>query len=401
MLEQMSGQPARPQDPHHIIPNNCSKRIEEMAKPKQPHVIEDITRMTDYRGLIHADSQLALEALFPGSGHEESLRIKAQNTANSRAERHSNEQNEAEGTRTLLRSKSDTSLQGSMQGRNLSKNSVPTSQSRIEAIAQRTNDEVYARFAKEQYLPCEAPPAPNQKETLLKEDWSPATTKADPKRGTGDFTRSAQGTWGAGAAKTQESIPPPTRSVVYPMLTPMAERTRKDTADRLIAADRAHTVKGDEGLEDPNMSRDGNIIGQFVIDSPRSSPMSGVAARKMTRSFTKANTTCGSSTLSRGFVEQNATTAALCAELDQFEAALTSSGPAGTQQPGNFLLAQPPHGTGQSWWQSEQAKKYPAPQDEEDRHGFMPPPMFPVHEQVHASQQFSAEAPYEFPDEDE
>merc|ERR1711924_130946 len=126
MLEQMAGQPARRRDPHHIMPNNCSKRTEELAKPKQPYVITDITRMTDYRGLVHADSQLALEALFPGAGHEESLRIKAETTALSRAGNLHNEQNETDGEKTLNRSRarSDTSLLS-----RLSKNIVPTSQS--------------------------------------------------------------------------------------------------------------------------------------------------------------------------------------------------------------------------------------------------------------------------------
>jgi hypothetical protein len=348
MLEQMAGQPCRRRDPHHIVPNNCSKRIEEMSKPKKPYVVSDITRMTDYRGLVHADSQLALEALFPGNGHEESMRIKAETTANSRAGNLNNAQSDTDGngTMNLSRAKSDSSLS------KLSKPSVPTSQSRLDKIAQRTNDEVLARYASEQYLPTEAPPAPNQKDTLLKEDWSPSTTKADPKRVTGAFTRSAQGTWGAGAAKSQESIPPPTRAMIYPVLTPVAERTRKETADRLISSAYGGAVKSDDE-QDQNIS-----VGPFEVDSPMSGAhhSHGSSGAGRTLRF-KNDTTCGSSSLSRGYVERDPTTAALCSELDHFEATYTPAGPFG-----NFNAL--PHGTGSSWWQAEQQKKLPVPHDQ-------------------------------------
>merc|ERR1719215_1094896 len=70
ILADLAGQPTRRRDPNHKLPNSCSERVEELARPKAEGPINDITKLTDFKGLIHVDHEMALEARFPGQGLE-------------------------------------------------------------------------------------------------------------------------------------------------------------------------------------------------------------------------------------------------------------------------------------------------------------------------------------------
>jgi len=74
-LEQMAGQPPRVQAARYTKPV-LSRRVDKLAVPKQQFVPEDVTDFPDFRGLVHADSRLALQKLFPAptTGHGEEPR---------------------------------------------------------------------------------------------------------------------------------------------------------------------------------------------------------------------------------------------------------------------------------------------------------------------------------------
>jgi hypothetical protein len=74
-LEQMSGQPPRVQAALYTKPV-LSRRIDKLSLPKEQFVPEDVTNFPDFRGLVHADSRLALQKLFPAptTGHGEEPR---------------------------------------------------------------------------------------------------------------------------------------------------------------------------------------------------------------------------------------------------------------------------------------------------------------------------------------
>merc|ERR1719401_551556 len=85
----------------------------------------------------------------------------------------------------------------------------------------RTCDETQKQHAKAQFLPTVAPPPPAQGKTLLDEDWSPTTTLRDRARVTSSFTRTDHSSIPTSPVqKSMESLPPPTRAVVYPMMAP-------------------------------------------------------------------------------------------------------------------------------------------------------------------------------------
>merc|ERR1719145_273656 len=68
----LAGQPRTQTDPDRRIVNSCTPRLEDMSKPREPPAPGrgDVTQLSDYRGLVHADHHHALEARFPGHGHE-------------------------------------------------------------------------------------------------------------------------------------------------------------------------------------------------------------------------------------------------------------------------------------------------------------------------------------------
>lgn len=356
VLTQMAGQPPRFRDPEHHIPNECTERIEELAKHKEAFSHKDVTTLSDYRGLVHVSNQLALETLFPGSGHKESTAIKERANARSIPGYPPPRVDTPEPVPEDASEKAPPPR--------VSMSSVPASKPRVSTICTRTHDEVLASYAKEQYLPCQAPPAPNQCDTLLKEDWSKATTHADPKRMTGTFQRKNPNEW-EGTKKSQEHLPPPLRQFHYPMLAPLAEKTRAETERRITekAESRATKVAINEGAnqvkELPDQQADSEALPtgrssrkswfQKVPEKPPIADKSGKARPLRNSAYRKAGAPLsargpspssvrsgegspsaaqmpltardlGYSSLTQGFIEPQPSSAEVCKDLDAFEA---------------------------------------------------------------------------------
>mmetsp|Transcript_97746 Transcript_97746/g.174141 ORF Transcript_97746/g.174141 Transcript_97746/m.174141 type:complete len:599 (-) Transcript_97746:96-1892(-) len=214
-LMAMSGQPLR-QDPNHsALPNNCSTRSEELSQPKPSKLPQDVTKLTDFRGLIHADQEHALEALFPGYGHELSNGFRSSATRSIEPgwppppEAATPRQTEKQPSREHLIKK----------GATVQKGAIPVSQPRMESIATRVNEDLMVKHSKAQFRVTAAPPPPPQKKTLMKEDFGINTTLNDPLRLTGDFSRTEQSIHPSSPSrKAQESLPPPARSLTYPVV---------------------------------------------------------------------------------------------------------------------------------------------------------------------------------------
>ena len=69
MLMELAGQAPRPHNPPKRPSSPCSPTLAGLAQPQQPKLITNITKRSDYRGLVHVDHAAALESRFPGCGH--------------------------------------------------------------------------------------------------------------------------------------------------------------------------------------------------------------------------------------------------------------------------------------------------------------------------------------------
>mmetsp|Transcript_72875 Transcript_72875/g.236785 ORF Transcript_72875/g.236785 Transcript_72875/m.236785 type:complete len:575 (-) Transcript_72875:201-1925(-) len=210
----LSGQPLCP---HHATRSTeviDSERTHELAGHRELHKPIDVTVLSDFRGLIHADNPHAMEALFPGSGYEHSMEFRARATAScepgwpapARAE-----------TPPIGKKAQSRELQVRKEV-SLSHLSVPASAYRLEAIGGRSHDEALVNHSMSQFLPTVAAPPPDQSASLLNEDWSPSATMRDRARVTGSFARTS--TSSVAGSPSNESRPPPRRSMVYPMVAP-------------------------------------------------------------------------------------------------------------------------------------------------------------------------------------
>lgn len=234
-LMAMSGQPIVQDRSHPALPNNCSTRSLELSQPRQVQLPKDVTNLTDFRGLVHADNEHALEALYPGFGHD--LSVGFRESATRSIEPGWPAPPAAETPRRPHKSKSREHHM--KKGGTMMKGSIPASSHRLEKIATRTNEDILLKHSKAQFLQTRAPPPPNQRKSLLHEDFSPTSTLQDPLRVTGDyFSRTDQSlhpafSEGGFARKAQESLPPPVRSMVYPVVVasqPSSPKARSSQA---------------------------------------------------------------------------------------------------------------------------------------------------------------------------
>mmetsp|Transcript_1154 Transcript_1154/g.2850 ORF Transcript_1154/g.2850 Transcript_1154/m.2850 type:complete len:579 (-) Transcript_1154:67-1803(-) len=218
-LMMMSGQPVRIGLHDRQLPNNCSQRSEEMALPRQHSQCKDVTTNIDFRGLIHADNEHALEALFPGAGHELSVEFRARATESTAPGWPPPPPAETPRMRDTKKNR-EAEMQQSVS---MSKASIPASTQRLAGIGVRSNEDLHQQHAKAQFLPTRAPPPPNQKESLLEEDWSPAATLHDKGRVTGDFSRTEHSFMSHGK-RSMEKLPPPRRQMVYHVVVPASPK---------------------------------------------------------------------------------------------------------------------------------------------------------------------------------
>jgi hypothetical protein len=306
LLMQLSGQPVREREwesqaNQDLRLNNCSQNTDSLSVPRDCPAIKDVTSQTDFRGLYHADNEHALEALFPGRGHELSIEFRQRATASSQAGWPAPPAAQTPRNKGS-RGNSEKNLQKEAC---LTREKIPVSKTRLDMTAARHDDETLKAYSKEQFLSRTAPPPPDQKVQLLHEDFSPKTTLNDPGRVTGNFQRTQQftldhGPWKPGSSpkhktgKGMENLPPPKKPLTYPVL-----------------ALSSPTAKGAQAQ--------GSLQASEVGSPARSSPtfQSSVSSK-----LRQSNSGFPSKRHSLGLVE--APSAAVCRELDQFEASMTS-----------------------------------------------------------------------------
>lgn len=217
MLMELAGQPPRPFDPQRKIPNNCTSRLEELALPVEHKPLSDITKSGDYAGLYHVDHRQALESRFPGCGHELSTQFAAAVTETAKPGWPPPEQ-----PPTPHPPLSDRG--GGLKEHSVRSLPPPLSQPRMRGVIKRQDVNTLARHAVGQFLRTEAPPQPEQGNSLLKEsvhnDYMHMSTDSSPRA---DHTTSSFG------MQDQLDVAPPQRPVVYPVLVPTAESmTRRE-----------------------------------------------------------------------------------------------------------------------------------------------------------------------------
>jgi len=189
--------------------------------------IVDVTSQSDFRGLFHADNEHALEALYPGNGHQLSVEFRQSATDSTKAGWPAPP---AASTPRLLGKKGGR--EKALREKSITKEMVPISKTRLDGVATRIHDECLKDHSKAQFLSHVAPPPPDQRKQLLKDDFSPKTMMQDPGRVTGLFQRTEHGSLshlqgeGSPKQKNMESLPPAQRSFTYPVMAPTSPNAR-------------------------------------------------------------------------------------------------------------------------------------------------------------------------------
>jgi len=209
MLMELSGQPVRRNNLSPTRFKGCSEHIEELAQPREPpKACEiDVTRLPEYRGLVHVDHQNALEACFPGTGHVLSEALKDRVTECSRAQWPPPAPPETPLI-TAKRNRSCTIRQASL----------PVHPARL-VVGGRHTDELLAKHASEQFQECEAPPALQHQRSLLTEtlikDVKHMSQELSPR--TNHTSRSLT------SGDSLVELAPPLRPMTYPVVVPTVE----------------------------------------------------------------------------------------------------------------------------------------------------------------------------------
>mmetsp|Transcript_115997 Transcript_115997/g.200588 ORF Transcript_115997/g.200588 Transcript_115997/m.200588 type:complete len:855 (+) Transcript_115997:102-2666(+) len=210
LLQEMAGQPYSRGPPGRQLPNNCTGRLEELARHKDEFHIDDITKLTDFRGLVHCDNQHALEARFPGQGHKQTAKFReAVTDAYSQPGWPPPPRPDSPGMKATKKR--------TPRGLSLKRGSIPVSTQRLQNSEKRLNDDALAQSAVSQFQKTKAPPAPEQRKTLLMDK-----VINDPHLMSSQLTsRSDNGGMTSGSMATQRTHgekPPKMRSYVYPVL---------------------------------------------------------------------------------------------------------------------------------------------------------------------------------------
>lgn len=301
VLMHAAGQPVKQRTEELSSLNNCSTRTDQLSVPREAAQIGDVTRHTDFRGLFHADNEHALEALFPGQGHEQSVEWREQATASSRGGWPPPDKQKAQYNVPKGKSREKAMLKTAT----LTQEHVPIADARANNVVARQNDEMLKTYSKAQFLSHEAPPPPDQRKMLMVEHWSTSITNApcDTKKNTGKFARTTPGSPSHSPKVSKnkstasvselptgsmEHLPPPHRPFTYPVLAPASPNAR-----------------GAQLSVDPSEA------------SPTASPGTGMRRINSTPgslATAKRNRSLGSG--------QETKSMALCKELDSFESVL-------------------------------------------------------------------------------
>lgn len=234
-LMELSGQPLR-RTAHNErqLPNSCTPHVEALARPKKeiPMSQTDVTRLTEFRGLHHADHEHALEVLYPGFGHE--LSHKFRDAVSKTAEVGWPPPPPAMTPRKPTASE----RRARKNAVSITTPSPPVTQQRLERVGTRARGDMVSDHAQMQFLPTRAPPPPDQRQTLLKEDWKTGTLLRDKDKATGSFQRTDHVSSPSSPLRKLdgEDPPPPLRSLTYPVIAPLSPKHSRDK-DEPVAPD--------------------------------------------------------------------------------------------------------------------------------------------------------------------
>lgn len=210
MLMDLAGQPPAPSDPNRKLPNNCTPRLEELA---QPHHHKracdvDVTTMIEYSGLFHVENAHALEARFPGKGYAlaKTFTEKTTDSVQPGFPPPPPAETPQPGKRRVFR-----------PGGAVKSGAVPVSAQRMGNAVIRQDSARLAATATEQYLPKNAPPAPDQRKRVLQETLVADHTHMSIERSTrSDHSGSTQ-------HQSQLEVAPPVHTNTYPVVVPTVE----------------------------------------------------------------------------------------------------------------------------------------------------------------------------------
>ncbi|CAE7943453.1 Pla2g4d [Symbiodinium sp. KB8] len=216
MLMELAGQAPRPHNPPRAS-SPCSPTLAGLAQPQQPKLITNITKRSDYRGLVHVDHAAALESRFPGCGHNLATTFSSDVSVKSKPAFPA-----PEPPATPVPQKMAATT-GSIR-----KGSVPVSQKRLHGVGRRQDPSLLAEHSQHQFLPTSAPPAPDQGKMLLQEP-----NAVDSLHMSLEFPPRSDHTSQSGSLHSKDSISklehaPPSRPMVYPVTVSNVEDDMQD-----------------------------------------------------------------------------------------------------------------------------------------------------------------------------
>ncbi|CAK0804379.1 unnamed protein product [Prorocentrum cordatum] len=197
--------------------NSClGDRLSRTAiKAERP----DVSLRSDFRGLIHADNEHALEMTNPVPW----LRARAQcgvPREDQQDHRAGLAAAAAGGDARPRRDAGGARARRALRGGRHGLDPHVAHEARERGLP---NDEMLAAHAKAQFRPTVAPPPLDQSKTLLGEDWSASTVlRGGGSRVTGSFSRTSH----VNASRSEGDLPPPRRRMVYPVLAPTSPHSR-------------------------------------------------------------------------------------------------------------------------------------------------------------------------------
>jgi hypothetical protein len=237
MVMELSGQPFPRGDPHHTVPN-LTPRLLELAQHTVVSGPKQVTQLIDYKGLVHVDNRRALESRFPGTGHELSVQF-----CDGIEEQSREEGPPTKGPATpTFSSKRGTILTA---GSSVKKGAVPVSATRLQQVPQRQNDVMTLLGAAEQFESKIAPPAPDQRRSVLVQPLVNDTLHMESMASSCGFS-----------TRNQSKVGPGTRKTYYEVIVPTVESSMERPNWRpRRAAVMAQVTPGGTGSEGDPVSK--------------------------------------------------------------------------------------------------------------------------------------------------
>eukprot|EP00929_Paragymnodinium_shiwhaense_P041044 TRINITY_DN2134_c0_g1_i1.p1 TRINITY_DN2134_c0_g1~~TRINITY_DN2134_c0_g1_i1.p1 ORF type:complete len:740 (+),score=199.50 TRINITY_DN2134_c0_g1_i1:126-2345(+) len=339
VLMDLSSQP-RPHDPNHRIKNVCSPRLEELCKPHEAPPpggsTGDVTNLSDFRGLVHVDNAVALEARLPGQGYEMAMSFRQQNASKAQAGWPPPKSAESPALhKTPRTARLQATGEETLHSR-VEKRSIPIAKARLQAALRR---EAAEETASNQYKSTEAPPPPDHEKLMLSETLaaSPRQMASDlsartnhlprPNPSASSMTQTQQGSGGSAI-----DLAPPKRQYYYPVLAPTIQAVagparrgaaagispssarRSTDPRRRRAAERQLAMEAANACSGPYSARGQLILSADVLERGGKTPAQAA--------------------VQAAIESRKPTTNTVCAELDDFEATKLCTVP----NTGNFYL---------------------------------------------------------------